>query len=424
MGLIHEAGFQGEAANIMYAIVMAESGGRAHAHNGNASTGDNSYGLAQINMLGDMGPQRLREFGLKSANDLYDPLTNLRVAYQMSQGGTKWTDWSTYNRGDYLQYLGQSGAKVSLSGSTSGGGGGMGSMNTAGSPRDTLSRTDSLGSLFNQVPELRKLIDQAVAGNWTQATFQNEVETSNWWKTHSDSARAAIIQKANDPAAYNERFSHAAHSVVDLAHQLGFAITGPQAQAIANTAILTGNETNQAWLTQQLSSHENYTGTTTTAGLQGQMAGTAQQIQGMLGDYGQKWSPAQIAEAAQAVVSGRTTLDTYKQQIQNWAVSAYPSLAKQIQGGQTVRELATPYVSSMSNLLEIDPNSITMFDPRIRKALQGVTDSSGNRVQVPLWQFEDQVRQDPRWQYTQNARDTMATALTKLGSDFGFGPQG
>jgi hypothetical protein len=79
----------------------------------------------------------------------------------------------------------------------------------------------------------------------------------------------------------------------------------------------------------------------------------------------------------------------------------------------------------MSNLLEIDPGTLTTFTPAIRKAMQGTTDpKTGVRASTPLWQFEDQVRQDPRWQYTQNAKDTMSTALVKLGADFGFGPNG
>lgn len=105
MGILSGAGFSGKSLQTAYAIMMAESGGRSGAHNGNAGTGDNSYGLFQINMLGAMGPERLRQYHLGSNNDLFDPATNARVAYQMSHGGTKWTDWSTYKSGAYKKYL-------------------------------------------------------------------------------------------------------------------------------------------------------------------------------------------------------------------------------------------------------------------------------------------------------------------------------
>src|SRR5690348_5886439 len=96
-----------------YAIAMAESGGNAKAFNGNANTGDKSYGLFQINMLGGMGPERLKQYGLGSNDDLYDAVRNAQVAYKMSKGGTDWSPWSTYKRGDYRKYLGQSGATIS-----------------------------------------------------------------------------------------------------------------------------------------------------------------------------------------------------------------------------------------------------------------------------------------------------------------------
>lgn len=120
MGILRNAGFSGASLNTAYAVAMAESGGNAKAFNGNAGTGDKSYGLFQINMLGGMGPERRKAYGLSSDADLYDAQRNAQIAYKMSKGGTDWSPWSTYKRGDYKKYLGQSGASVGGSGSPSG----------------------------------------------------------------------------------------------------------------------------------------------------------------------------------------------------------------------------------------------------------------------------------------------------------------
>lgn len=291
--------------------------------------------------------------------------------------------------------------------------------------RSTFTGVDNLGALLNQVPELRNLIEQAISGDWTAATFQNKVEDSTWWKSHSDTARSVIIQQANDPAAYKQRWDTAAHSVAALAGQLGMRINGATAQAIATSALLSGHEADQAWLTRAVSAHEDYSHVTGVGGFTGGMAATIQQLQGMAGDYGFTYTPAQLAVYAQAVVSGKTTIDTYKQQLTTWARSTYPGLAQEIDHGSTIKDLASPYIQSMSSLLEVDPGTLSTYTPSIRKALQGVADpKTGQRTTVPLWQFEDQVRQDPRWATTQNARDTVSSALVKLGADFGFGPQG
>ena len=91
--ILQQAGFRGEGLKTAFAIAMRESGGNPDAFNGNASTGDKSYGLFQINMLGGLGPSRMRQFGLSSENQLFDPLTNARVAYQMSRGGSDFGAW-------------------------------------------------------------------------------------------------------------------------------------------------------------------------------------------------------------------------------------------------------------------------------------------------------------------------------------------
>lgn len=107
LGYLQQAGLTGEALKMAWAIGMAESGGDPTAYNGDSSTGDQSYGLFQINMLGDLGPARLAQYGLSSNDELFDPTVNIRVMIEMSGNCTDWSPWSTYNRGDYEEFLGQ-----------------------------------------------------------------------------------------------------------------------------------------------------------------------------------------------------------------------------------------------------------------------------------------------------------------------------
>lgn len=104
VALARSAGFQGQDAAIMAAIAMAESGGRSSAHNNNPRTGDNSYGLWQINMLGGMGPQRRRSFGIGSNDALFDPAVNANAARQVQQS-QGFGAWSVYRSGAYKDYL-------------------------------------------------------------------------------------------------------------------------------------------------------------------------------------------------------------------------------------------------------------------------------------------------------------------------------
>lgn len=102
--LLQQQGVAKEKIPTMTAVALAESGGRPQAFNPNVQTGDRSYGLFQVNMLGGLGPARMKQFGLKSEKELFDPTTNVRAAKQIleSQGLGA---WSAYKGGQYKQFL-------------------------------------------------------------------------------------------------------------------------------------------------------------------------------------------------------------------------------------------------------------------------------------------------------------------------------
>ena len=98
-----KAGFPEDIAPTITQIAMGESSGKVDAHNPDASTGDNSYGLMQINMLGDMGPERRSSFGLKSNEELFNPLKNMQAAYKIYQ--TQGLEaWGAYTNGSYAKH--------------------------------------------------------------------------------------------------------------------------------------------------------------------------------------------------------------------------------------------------------------------------------------------------------------------------------
>jgi Lysozyme like domain len=102
-GLARHAGWSPAESITATAIALAESGGRPRAHN--PVPPDDSYCLWQVNMLGQLGPERRTTYRLRSNADLYDPVTCARVAYAISGGGATWRPWTTFTRGSYLRYL-------------------------------------------------------------------------------------------------------------------------------------------------------------------------------------------------------------------------------------------------------------------------------------------------------------------------------
>jgi hypothetical protein len=88
--ILQKAGFKGDALKTAWAVAMKESTGRPYSLNSSS----NCYGLFQINMTGSMGTDRLKKYGLKSNRDLFNPLTNAKIAFHMSNGGKDWSAWS------------------------------------------------------------------------------------------------------------------------------------------------------------------------------------------------------------------------------------------------------------------------------------------------------------------------------------------
>jgi hypothetical protein len=95
------AGFSGNDVQIAVAVALAESGGNTDSHN--AKPPDDSYGLWQINMLGSLGPDRRKKFGITSNTALFDPAVNAKAA-KIIHDGSGWDAWTTYSTGKYKQF--------------------------------------------------------------------------------------------------------------------------------------------------------------------------------------------------------------------------------------------------------------------------------------------------------------------------------
>jgi hypothetical protein len=91
--LLSLVGFKGKDLVVAWAIAKKESNGRPLAYNGNHKTGDSSYGMFQINMIDNLGPDRRDKFDLDTNAELFNPVKNAEIAYYMSNGGNDWSSW-------------------------------------------------------------------------------------------------------------------------------------------------------------------------------------------------------------------------------------------------------------------------------------------------------------------------------------------
>jgi hypothetical protein len=88
------------------------------------------------------------------------------------------------------------------------------------------------------------------------------------------------------------------------------------------------------------------------------------------------------------------------------------SIKKLLAEGTDLETVYAPYKRTMAALLEVDANSIDLNDTTLQGA---ITDR-----ELPIYEFRRMLKKDPRWQYTNNAREEVSNKVLRVLQDFGF----
>ena len=124
-------------------------------------------------------------------------------------------------------------------------------------------------------------------------------------------------------------------------------------------------------------------------------------------------SQDQISTWANRIKNGEKA-DIIKNEIRANAKRGMPeNVQKLIDSGNDLNTIYSPYKQAMASILELDPNSITLNDPTLRSAI-------GPEGEMSIYDYQKSLRKDPRWQYTNNARQTVSQGVMKVLQDFGF----
>jgi len=284
-------------------------------------------------------------------------------------------------------------------------------------------------SFLESDPELADLYSKAVAGTWSTDQFQAALQETNWWQTNSASARKLIAEKATNPAQYQQDLANKIPELQEQATKLGVHLSPDGMNTLASMALM---------LNMNTAAIDAYMGKYLELNQQGHFLGYAGQVELGIREYardmGIPLTDDYVDRAVTGIISGTDSLGNHRANIQALAEAAFPAYASLIKDGVSVGQIAAPFLAAQSKIWEMDPNKIDLFDPTLRGALTKTITSSadqpGEPAQVPLYEFEKQLRADPKWLKTNNARESFsATAKQVLGnlglvaSDVGSAPQ-
>ena len=128
---------------------------------------------------------------------------------------------------------------------------------------------------------------------------------------------------------------------------------------------------------------------------------------------------------AKNVFLGDTSNEQIDENLRQEAVKLFPAFRDRILNGESPLSIASPYIGAISRILEVPEGSLDLEDATVRKAMIGSTTTVGDKTSstvTPLWQFEQDLYKDSRWQYTANARAKADSILLDVGSRFGVIP--
>lgn len=252
----------------------------------------------------------------------------------------------------------------------------------------------------------------------TQDLVDRRMAKTAWYAERTAAQEKAALQEAQNPEDFARDIEAKKALVRDRFAQLGLEFDESDLNSFAREARVNG--WNDAEITDrilpkiqsQLETGKN-------------LRGTAGEWQNELSQWANRNGISLSPEAASRFITrgatGEQTIEDAKQELRDtYLIGAYPAWEDKIRQGYDPEVLAAPYRGAAERLLELGDNSLSLNDPLMQKALQG-TDAQGKPSVVPLWQYEQTVRSDPRWQKTDNAYKTYTDVGNDILKMFGFG---
>jgi hypothetical protein len=279
----------------------------------------------------------------------------------------------------------------------------------------------AVGIIYS-VPEIKPLFEKAISEGWTPDRFKAAVQNSEWFRSNNEYARLAWAQEQMGGADWQASLQDARSAVRSAAVAMGADVSEEELNALAKRYLYEGwnQSTRQGLLAEALSQEISFIpderGNVSMRGGAGELTDNLRNLARANGvSFADNW----YQSAARSVASGLSTANDWERDVREQAASLFPVYSEKIRQGMNVYDLASPYINTMAQELELDPNMITLNDQYIRSALGGMNDK-GDFQPMGLWDFQKKLRQDPRWENTSRAQNEVTSVTGKVMQMFGL----
>jgi len=256
-------------------------------------------------------------------------------------------------------------------------------------------------AFLNSDPQLKRLLAQATKQQWDPTMFTAELKNTKWWKTNSDAQRKAALMQSQDPATYKANIEASRVAASQMAVKMGAILSDKAVDKLAHNIVHFGWQ--DAQIQNFLGAYIKFNDKHVIGGMAGQ---AFDQLRKTAYDNGVSLSEQQAKNSAAYVVKGVSTMENEVANIRGIAMGAYPAYADQIAAGQSMRDIAAPYVQALAKTLELPDTDVDMYHPKIKAALSRAG-ADGKPSPMSITDFENQLRDTPDWRKTQAAQNSV-----------------
>lgn len=268
-------------------------------------------------------------------------------------------------------------------------------------------------SFLKQDKSLWAVFMKAVKGSWTPQKFAAEVKNSSWYKKNADSVRQYQYLKTTNPGEFQAQRAQVRAQIQDKAAAIGAYLSGATLSRVVDNAMKFG------WNDSQVQNTLADYVKVSNGVYRGSTGNDIESVRQTAYRNGIKISKATESSWANGIARGGMTAETLQRRVREMAKSLAPGYAQELDAGMDLQDIVSPYIESKAKILELNPADIDLFDKDIRSAISNVG-KDGKPASKTLWQFEQEMRQSPKWLKTQNAQDGLMAAGHKVLQDFGF----
>jgi len=280
--------------------------------------------------------------------------------------------------------------------------GGITNANTTGGIDEDQFLTD----LITKTPEFvkrQKTAPEILNRNQQRLAFEAQIKGMT----------SEEMQAASDNTDYGRGLADTKARLDEAITELGATATPEELDALAKKAYDSAIENNPALVRQLIRSNIKYDVNAQTKGEAGKSVADLRKTAAANGIDLDKAFGSQLQSWLQNINKGES-IDTYKQIIRNVAKIGLPDkVSGLLDTGVDLETVYSPYKRLMASTLEVAPDSISLDDATLRMAI-------GPDKEMSLYDFQRSLRKDPRWQYTDQARQSVSEAALGVLRDFGF----